>query len=57
MIMKKQYINPVMEVVKLTACQTLLAGSGPDVSSISIDDGFADSRFEDLDWMSDDSEF
>lgn len=51
--MKKQYINPKMEVVELAACQNLLAGSGPGVESSPINTGFADSRLEDMDMMSD----
>lgn len=51
--MKKQYINPEMEVVELMACQTLLAGSGPGLNSNPISDGFADSRIDDMDLMSD----
>ena len=51
--MKKTYINPTMEVVKLQMHQQMLAGSNPDViydsSQESIAPGSVEGRYYDFD--------
>ena len=51
--MKKTYINPSMEVVKLQMHQQMLAGSNPDVtydsSEESIAPGSVEGRYYDFD--------
>lgn len=40
--MKKTYIIPEMEIVKLNACQQLLSGSNIDMGSGDVDPDIAD---------------
>lgn len=40
MYMKKMYVRPQVEVVKITQCVTLLNGSGPEASAASGNGGF-----------------
>ena len=50
--MKKTYINPTIEVVKLQMHQQMLTGSNPEVtydSSESIDPGSVEGRYFDFD--------
>lgn len=42
MTMKKTYINPQMEIIKLQASQSILAGSVAEITDVVFEDGTAD---------------
>lgn len=52
--MKKTYIIPEMEIVKLNACQQLLSGSNIDMGSGDVDPNIADAP--EFDYEFDDDE-
>lgn len=48
--MKKTYINPEMEIIKIASHQQMLAGSTVPTGDIPTDPASSDAHFDEYEW-------